>query len=149
MRFWYEWYNVAPTATAGGSTDLFLPEIEIRVIGKTGDAFLLGLLDTGADAVVLPRSVADAVGAELDEHVTWDIAGFAGQTASAVLGRVRIEVSDGIDTVLWPALVSVVDYPDPAEQPVLLGRTGFLQFFNAEFRGADHEVILEPNGTFP
>ena len=117
--------------------------------GKTGDAFLLGLLDTGADAIVLPRSIADAIGVELDEQVIWDIAGFAGQTASAVLGRVDIEISDGIDTLRWPAFVSVVHYDDPAEQPVLLGRTGFLQFFNAEFRGADHEVVLEPNEMFP
>ncbi len=31
----------------------------------------------------------------------------------------------------------------------LLGHGGFLEFFDAEFRGAAHEVILIPNASFP
>jgi hypothetical protein len=31
----------------------------------------------------------------------------------------------------------------------LLGYAGFLQFFDADFRGADREVILTPNRSFP
>jgi hypothetical protein len=40
--------------------------------------------------------------------------------------------------------------PVPARRPVpsLLGHAGFLQYFDAEFRGADREVILAPNGSF-
>jgi hypothetical protein len=31
----------------------------------------------------------------------------------------------------------------------VLGFGGFLQFFDADFRGDDHEVILIPNSSFP
>jgi hypothetical protein len=31
----------------------------------------------------------------------------------------------------------------------LLGQAGFLEFFDADFRGADHEVVLIPNARFP
>jgi hypothetical protein len=31
----------------------------------------------------------------------------------------------------------------------LLGQGGFLEYFDAEFRGADHEVVLIPNSAFP
>lgn len=146
MRFWYEWYEVAPSRTADGLTDLYRPEIPLRVIGKTGEAFLLGLLDTGADEVLLGRSVADAIGADLDHSARWSIRGFAGQRADAVLGRVEVEVSDGIETHRWPLAVGFVEYDDPAlEQVAILGHTGFLQYFNAEFRGADREVVLTAN----
>ena len=47
----------------------------------------------------------------------------------------------------WTAVVGFVDgatLPRP-----LLGHAGFLQFFDAEFRGADLEVLLIPNRSFP
>jgi hypothetical protein len=31
----------------------------------------------------------------------------------------------------------------------LLGYAGFLQFFNAEFHGADRQVLLVPNQSLP
>jgi hypothetical protein len=30
-----------------------------------------------------------------------------------------------------------------------LDHRGFLEFFDADFRGADHEVVLIPNAAFP
>ena len=142
-------YTIAPSPTAGGAIDLFRPEIPIRVIGQTGDAFLHGLLDTGADEVVLPRHIADQIGVVIDENVTWAAEGFTGDAVRVVLGRLTIEVSDGIETHCWPSPVAVVEYQDPDQEEVILGRTGFLEYFNTEFRGADHEVVLEPSGRFP
>ena len=82
--------------------------------------------------------------------VRWPISGFAGHTTYAVLGRVTIELTDGMQTLRWPTAVAIVDYGAPhLEQQVILGHTGFLQYFDAEFRGADKLVLLEPNGALP
>lgn len=150
MRFWYEWYEIAPSPTAVGATDLYRPEVPVRIIGKSGDAFLLGLLDTGADEVLLGRSVAETIGAELDEKVRWSVGGFAGQRAEAVLGTIEVELTDGVATLRWSLKVGFVEYHDPVlEQVVILGHTGFLEYFNAEFRGQDREVVLTTNDRFP
>jgi hypothetical protein len=46
----------------------------------------------------------------------------------------------------WNAVVAFV--PVALRNP-LLGQAGFLQFFNADFRGADREVLLTTNPSFP
>jgi hypothetical protein len=133
-----------------GVSGLYRPEIDIRVIGQSGDVLLHALLDTGADEIVLPGSIADEIGAELDRSIRWQVAGFAGQSTSAILGRVEIELSDGIETYAWRAPVAVVSYDDTAEEQVaLLGHRGFLDYFDAKFRGVEHEVVLTPCGFFP
>lgn len=128
----------------------YRPIIPFRIIGDATDDYLRGLADTGADHSLLPRSIADRIGAEIDERTRWTVGGFAGQTARAVMGHVRMEITDGSATHQWSAQVGFVDYDDPEKESIaLLGHLGFLQFFNAQFRGKDHVVILEPNGTFP
>lgn len=150
MRFWYQQYEVAPQATGAGATVLYRPEIPVRIIGGTDDDYLLGLLDSGADEVILPWSIAEKIGAEIDEDTRWSIRGFAGQHAQAVLGHIELAISDGSETHRWPALVGLVRYDNPLlEQLALLGRRGFLELFNVEFRGEDHQVVIEPNATFP
>jgi hypothetical protein len=51
-----------------------------------------------------------------------------------------------------PRPVIAVRVSGPGHTPLrysLLGHAGFLQFFDAEFRGADQEVVLTPNSSFP
>lgn len=43
MRFPFRWYEVAPSATTEGTTDLYRPEVPIRLIGRSGEAFVLRL----------------------------------------------------------------------------------------------------------
>ncbi len=58
---------------------------------------------------------------------------------------VEFSFTDGRDAFQWTALAGFVSsrlrYP-------LLGYAGFLQFFNANFRGADREVTLTANRHF-
>lgn len=82
MRFPYRGYEVEPADPSDsiGSEELFRPEIPLRVRGPLGDSFILGLLDTGADEVLLPASVAEAIGIDLSNARTRHLSGIGGQT---------------------------------------------------------------------
>jgi hypothetical protein len=60
---------------------------------------------------------------------------------------VQLQTTDGSqETYEWTA---VVGFAATRLHYNLLGHGGFLQFFDVEFRGAGHEVILIPNSSFP
>lgn len=147
MKFPYQHYRTPPSLL-DGSEELWRPEIPLHLIGKTGELFTYGLLDTGADGVLISRSIADDVGIGRDESSRWDVRGVSGESLEAVLGHVEIEVMDHQESVCWLMPVGVVTFDDPANNDiVLLGQTGFLQYFDTRFLGAKHFVELLPNGT--
>ena len=105
------------------------------------------LLGTRADDPVLPDWIATAVGLDLIGAEERPI-GLAGRAPLRCrYAPVEIQISDGAhETYCWTAVVGFVDaavLPRP-----LLGHAGLLQYFDAEFRGADHEVVLIPNRSF-
>ena len=149
MRFPYQHYEI-PASPVDGSTDLYRPEIPLHLIGESDELFLFGLLDTGADGVVIGRGVAETIGATLDETVRWTLRGLNAALLEAVLGLIDIEVMDGQESATWRMPVAVVTFDDPLhEDIVLLGQTGFLQFFDMRFLGSQHAVELVPNASFP
>ena len=106
------------------------------------------VLDTGADDTVLPDWVAAAVGLDLARAEEREV-GLAGRAPLRCrYAPVEIEITDGIrETYRWTAVVGFIDaatLPRP-----LLGYAGFLQYFDAHFRGGDLEVVLVPNRTYP
>jgi hypothetical protein len=60
---------------------------------------------------------------------------------------VKLFITDVIsETYEWTAIVG---FAPVVFRHALLGHAGFLQYFNAEFRGHDREVILTTNPSFP
>jgi hypothetical protein len=105
------------------------------------------VLDTGADDTVLPDWIAASLGLDLTGADERSI-GLAGRTPLRCrYAPVEIQISDGArETYRWTAVVGFIDtavLPRP-----LLGYAGFLQYFDAEFRGANLEVLLIPNRSF-
>ena len=82
MRFAYKSYEI-PKSPLDGSTEIFRPEILTHLIGSTGDIYTMGLIDTGADSVVIGATIAERIGVRLDRKHQWTIHGFAGQTLAA------------------------------------------------------------------
>jgi len=149
MRFPYQHYEI-PISPVDGSTDLYRPEIPLHLIGESDELFLFGLLDTGADGVVIGRGIAETIGATLDENVLWTLRGLNSSRIEAILGLIDVEVMDGRESATWRMPVAVVTFDDPQhEEIVLLGQTGFLQFSDVQFLGHDHAVELVPNASFP
>lgn len=52
MRFAYRRYDTPTESPLDGVTEIYRPEIPVRLIGSRGDLFVLGLLDTGSDSGV-------------------------------------------------------------------------------------------------
>lgn len=149
MKFPYQCYEIA-ASPLDGTTELFRPEILLHLIGESGDLHAFGLLDTGADGVVVGRGLTDRIGVRMDESVCWPLRGFGDHPHSAVLGHVDVELMSGNDSACWRMPVGVVTFDDPAhEEIVLLGQTGFLQFFDVRFHGHQHIVELDANESFP
>jgi hypothetical protein len=148
MRFPYWTYHVTPTPTLPGGL-LSRPEVPLRITGPAGTITLLTLVDSGADETLLPRSIGDAVGAVIDDSMTWPMGGIAGQEVHASPGEVELELTSLGQSCRWTVTVAFVSFSDPADEQAILGHVGCLAFFRATFDGAAGELDIEPASTFP
>jgi hypothetical protein len=119
--------------------------LAVRLTGPRHSVARDGLLDTGSDDTVFPDAVAAAVGIDLTQAPEFSLNLAARGLVQCRYAIVSLLISDGRETFEWSAIVGFVSVPLLFP---LLGHAGFLQFFDAEFRGADHEVILMPNRDF-
>ena len=150
MKFAYRRYDTPVRSPLDGETEVFRPEIPVRLIGSLSDVFVLGLLDTGSDSVVMGRGIAERIGARLRRRPRWKVHGFGGQSLEAVRGMIEIEIVHRGESLCWPLPIAVVTHDDPDQNEVLLlGQSGFLQFFDVRFFGEEHLVELKPNAKFP
>ena len=137
-----------PSPSLAGSTLRYRPLMAVRLFGPHASRLRDGLLDTGADETVFEDALAPLIGIELS-HAEERNVRLVGR-AKAVRCRyapVKLRITDGVsETYEWTA---VVGFAATNLRYQLLGHAGFLQFFDAEFRGADQEVILAPNRSFP
>lgn len=136
-----------PQPTLGGSALRPRPILPIRIYGQGNSALRDGILDTGADDTVFPERIAAFLGIDLTQSPqrTMNLAGRG--LLHCRFAPVRLRITDGFsETYEWTAVVAFV--PVALHYP-LLGFAGFLQFFDAHFKGADREVILTPNRDFP
>jgi hypothetical protein len=136
-----------PQPSLGGSRIRHRPIIFVRITGPKQDAVRDCVLDTGADDTVFPASVATNLGIDL-AHAQPGVVNLAGRGAMhCKYAPVKLLITDVVrETYEWTAIVG---FAPVAFRYALLGHAGFLQYFNAEFRGHDREVILTTNPSFP
>jgi hypothetical protein len=138
-----------PQIALGGGVLRPRPIIPFHIaVPGSGAAVLDGHLDTAADDTIFPAQTAANLGLDLTGAPA-QVLHLAGrpQPFPVQYQPVLLRITDGVHEIYeWTATVGFV--PIPLKRP-LLGYAGFLQFFNAEFRGADQEVILVPNASFP
>jgi hypothetical protein len=77
---------------------------------------------------------------DLGSRIRW-----RGQAYPLRFGDVELQIAD--DTSVWQWSAIVAFSPAPIAYPIL-GNCGFLQFFDARFRGADLVAELQTNRTF-
>lgn len=147
MTFRYRRYTVL--GADGREGDLYRPDIEVRVVGTGKAIALYGLLDSGADMVLLPQALAEILGVRLAGGARGRVRGFASAPAAVQYGPVRLELAGGAETLSWAARVAFLSQWPDGQEVVILGRAGFLDHFDVLFRGATHEVVLRPNASFP
>src|SRR5262245_1779121 len=150
MQFSYEdepLTGPAPPSLPPGSTVRWRPLLPIRIIGPTGSqrTFSRAVLDPGADDTVFPSAVASVLGVNLrapsGHGLRW-----RGQAYALRFGDLELELSDGIESCRWPAVIAFS--PAPLHYPIL-GLSGCLQYFDATYMGEDRVVCLVANRSFP
>jgi predicted aspartyl protease len=107
-----------------------------------------GLLDTGSDDTVFTEALAALLGVDLSqaEERQLTLTGRP-QPVRCRYASVQLRITDGVqETYEWTAIVGFVS---ARLHYNLLGHAGFLQFFEAGFRGPAREVVLFPGSSFP
>jgi hypothetical protein len=123
------------------------PVMAVRLFGPLDSRLRDGLLDTGADETIFEEALAPLIGINLRqaEARAVDLVGRP-KPVPCRYATVQLRITDGPrETYEWTA---VVGFAATRLRYQLLGHAGFLEFFDAEFRGADREVILTPNRSF-
>lgn len=122
------------------------PILPVLVTGVSGSTLRDGLLDTGADETLLDPAVASLIGVDLNHAPEREIHLVGRGNIRCRYSSVKLRITDGIfETYEWDAVVGFAPFSLVRS---LLGFGGFLQFFDANFRGAAEEAILFPNAAF-
>ncbi|HEX8200948.1 MAG TPA: hypothetical protein VF590_10695, partial [Isosphaeraceae bacterium] len=104
------------------------------------------LLDTGADETVFEEWIAARIGVDLSQAPTETVSLVGRPQTPCRYATVELLITDIQETYHWLSLVGFV----PARLPYqIIGHAGFPQFFEAEFRGPNREVVLTPGSSFP
>jgi hypothetical protein len=125
------------------------PEIPLVIRGPAGEQDLLGLVDTGSDLTIFPKSVADDLGIALTASPGRPVVGFSGHPTSLLIGRAAIRIEQGSDVIGWEDDLLFHDSGSTENEPAILGHIGFLEFFTATFDGANGILTLTDNGLSP
>jgi hypothetical protein len=144
MKFPYRQYHTLPSPTVPNGI-LHRPEIPLRIIGATGGVSVWAMVDPGSDDTLLPLSLGQMIGANMDPTQTWKVEGIGGHASGVILGEVVIELTDSSRVFRWPAKIGLVDFADPRDEVVLVGHAGCLDYFRVTFDG--HQRMLEIEAT--
>jgi hypothetical protein len=105
-----------------------------------------GCIDSASDDTIFPQRLARRLGINLASAPPGESQP-VGQAALPIkYARVTLLLADGFETCEWEAIIGFADVP---LRWALLGLAGFLQYFDAELRGARRELVLIPNSSFP
>ena len=135
--------HIVDSSLAIPSGEIARPEVPIRITGPKGFVEVSGLLDTGADHVFLPVSLADLLGIEIGAAEAESAEGAGGHELKLWSGEVEIEIAGDGQSYSWRVQVGYIETAgDPAA--AYLGHSGFLEYFRAIFDGQEQTVELIP-----
>jgi len=135
-----------PVPSLGGAMLRYRPIVPIGVFGPLGLRFLDGCVDCGADDTIFPLSLARKLGIDLTGAPQGEAHPVGGTIVPYLYASVTLRITDGLEICEWQAMVGFVDLP---LRWALLGHAGFLDFFDAELRGARREISIAPNSLLP
>jgi hypothetical protein len=129
------------------SDDLIIfrrPEIPLTIFGPLGGATSVGLVDTGADFTIFPKSIADYLGIPMTTSGLSSAASFAGESLPLMEGEVTILIRDSDEQIVWKTDVCFFDFRSSDIETVILGHSSFLDNFIATFDGELSQLELKP-----
>ena len=112
------------------------PIIPVRVIGPGRGVNIFMLLDSGADISLIPYSVGETLGLELDMANRSEVQGIGEGSVPYILSQVRLKIENvEISVRIGWALIE--------EIPFILGRLDVFQKFAIEFREFENRMLLK------
>jgi hypothetical protein len=140
-------YSLIVSSLAGSGDFVVLrrPEITITLVGPSGSASFVGLVDTGADNTIFPASAAAYLGITLQDETESSATVFGGQRVRLLLGEATLRLEADDEVIEWTTLLNFFEYEAPEDEAVILGHAGFLDFFTATFDGEAGVLTLIPN----
>ena len=115
---------------------IYEPTIPVTIEGPKQSTDIFMIIDSGADISLVPYSVGEAIGLELDMKNRRDVRGIADGSVSYILSKVGLKIGDIDDVevrIAW-ALTDGV--------PLVLGRLDVFRNLNIEFRESEDQIIL-------
>jgi len=116
------------------------PAIPITLIGPNERLDVIGLLDSGADFCVIPKSMAEILGLKLNAKIE-EVGGIGGD-AKAIPSSMQLNISKGRENYTFVVGVYVIDELKD-DFPVLIGRDGFFDKFKITFVESKKKIYLK------
>lgn len=112
------------------------PLIPVSIIGPKRGVEVFMLLDSGADISLIPYSVGETIGLELDLSTLSEVQGIGEGSIPYLLGQVRIQIEnlEILARIGW-ALIE--------EVPFILGRLDVFKAIAIEFREFEDKILLK------
>ena len=112
------------------------PIIPVSIIGPKRGVKVFMLLDSGADISMIPYSVGETIGLEIDMSTRSEVEGIGEGSVPYVLGQVRFQIENlEIPARIGWALVE--------EVPFILGRLDVFKTLVIEFREFEDKILLK------
>ncbi|MEX2316243.1 MAG: hypothetical protein WD669_03760 [Pirellulales bacterium] len=147
MEFSYAGFISAALDT-GEKILIFRPEVSIRVIGTDVVRVYDALVDTGADNIIFPLSIARELKIATKIALGPSATTFGGEQIPLTYADIPLELSQNEVALRWLARVYFFDFPEGQPETLVVGHEGFLNFFTAIFDGEQTLLNLEPNPDF-
>lgn len=135
-----------PIPSLGGARVRYRPILAVQLLAPLASRLFDGSVDCAADDTIFPRALARRLGIDLSQALPGEAQVVGGLSVPFVYCPVTLRVTDGLESCEWSATVGFADLPMLWALP---GQAGFLEFFDAELRGARRELVLTPNTSFP
>jgi predicted aspartyl protease len=147
MKFPYA-THIAWSSNSPDAILLLRPEIPVTIMSQTDHVSMIGLVDTGSDFTIIPKSAADGLGIPLESTGESPVKVFGGNPVELLIGVATFKLALSASVIQWTTEVSFYEFDSPSNETVILGHAGFLEFFTAVFDGWENELTLEPNANF-
>lgn len=116
--------------------EILKPIIPVKITGPKRSLNIFMLLDSGADLSLIPYSVGEIIGLDINIENRSEVHGIGEGSIPYILCQTQLSIEDAE----FPARVG---WALIEEVPFILGRLDFFKNFSIDFREFDNKVILK------
>jgi hypothetical protein len=112
------------------------PIIPVSIMGPKRGVNVFMLLDSGADISLIPYSVGETIGLELNMADRGEVQGIGEGSLPYILSHIKLRIGD-------IEILARVGWALIEEIPFILGRLDVFSEFSIEFREFDNRILLK------